>query len=644
MATIVTAKSIDTSSVVLSKPITAVAAAQTQTTASNLVQNQGTAGSNPSSGNPPQGFAGPTPSLPAPSKPSADSLAPSTPANKAATINQTLGLVDQNTAVQTLAGIGTGTSATQSERDRLTDLQGATGKTNQPAFDQGFPSKPAGLASNPVASRPTTGATSQPGSTGESGNSITSVGSGGSKGSPDSVNTSGGSAAVFNPMDQFKGGSVGGPLGAAAASGTKTLADLDKTGMIAGEWVGGTYLYDHKDVSEVLLKSAESAGALAGILAVTPLAEVGAVVGAGAGVMAIASAAIDAYYYKEDTQKKLEATPGGGAGMPDPENTGSNVNITTQTLLDQLNAAKAGKPASQGGGGDVTPATNSGIDAVTRDGSIAANQSSLQGRNLFGQPVNPALDNVSGGNKGLNGFSGSNGAGVINPGNEAGSPVGDSRFQQDPAKALGGNTPAPAGPSLPTAQSSPSEQSSSVSTTLAAGVRNLTLTGTATINGSGNALDNQITGNGAANELRGLDGNDSLTGQGGNDLLDGGSGRDLLSGGTGADRFRFSGSGGFGTSQADRITDFNRSEGDRIEISRSGFGLAADAVLSFQVVRTEADLNQALSSSSLLIQDLRDGSLLFNQNGIAAGMGQGGLFGQVQQALTLQGSDFSLIA
>ncbi|WP_236711406.1 family 16 glycosylhydrolase [Novosphingobium barchaimii] len=68
---------------------------------------------------------------------------------------------------------------------------------------------------------------------------------------------------------------------------------------------------------------------------------------------------------------------------------------------------------------------------------------------------------------------------------------------------------------------------STVTYTLTANVENLRLSGTANINGTGNAEDNRIIGNAGVNVLTGLAGNDYLDGAGGLDTLVGGKGDDI---------------------------------------------------------------------------------------------------------------------
>ncbi|MGZ2412026.1 serralysin [Sphingomonas sp. F9_3S_D5_B_2] len=70
---------------------------------------------------------------------------------------------------------------------------------------------------------------------------------------------------------------------------------------------------------------------------------------------------------------------------------------------------------------------------------------------------------------------------------------------------------------------------------LSANVENLTLTGTAAIDGTGSNDANLITGNSGANRISGSGGNDLLYGNAGNDTLDGGVGLDKMFGGVGND-------------------------------------------------------------------------------------------------------------
>ncbi len=81
---------------------------------------------------------------------------------------------------------------------------------------------------------------------------------------------------------------------------------------------------------------------------------------------------------------------------------------------------------------------------------------------------------------------------------------------------------------------------SSVSYTLAEHVENLTLTGTASVSGVGNELDNLLVGTSGNNTLNGNGGNDTLDGQAGIDQLLGGAGNDvyLFGRGYGSDRVR----------------------------------------------------------------------------------------------------------
>jgi Ca2+-binding RTX toxin-like protein len=131
----------------------------------------------------------------------------------------------------------------------------------------------------------------------------------------------------------------------------------------------------------------------------------------------------------------------------------------------------------------------------------------------------------------------------------------------------------------------------SVTHTLGVRIENLTLTGTAAINGTGNGLNNTLTGNSAANVLSGLDGNDTLLGGAGNDTLNGGNGNDVLTGGSGRDQL----TGGAGNDRFDynAVSESPTSTGRDVITGFAGAG----TVLGDQIDLRDIDANVLVSGN-----------------------------------------------
>ena len=92
----------------------------------------------------------------------------------------------------------------------------------------------------------------------------------------------------------------------------------------------------------------------------------------------------------------------------------------------------------------------------------------------------------------------------------------------------------------------------------------------------GNFQDDVITGGEGADRLFGGQGNDVVRGGGGGDALYGNLGDDVLTGGAGADRFVIANLIMGVNSGADRITDFDAGEGDRIALNGQTYTAQGD--------------------------------------------------------------------
>ena len=150
-------------------------------------------------------------------------------------------------------------------------------------------------------------------------------------------------------------------------------------------------------------------------------------------------------------------------------------------------------------------------------------------------------------------------------------------------------------------------------------IENLTLLGTAAINGTGNTLANRITGNSAANVLDGGLGADTLIGGLGNDKLNGGVGLDTLSGGGGNDTFVFN-TALNATTNRETIIDFVAIN-DVIHLENTGVGLfttLAAGALNAAFFKANAT-GTATDANDRVVYNTTTGALIYDSNGNAAG-------------------------
>nr|WP_321271534.1 retention module-containing protein [uncultured Tolumonas sp.] len=107
----------------------------------------------------------------------------------------------------------------------------------------------------------------------------------------------------------------------------------------------------------------------------------------------------------------------------------------------------------------------------------------------------------------------------------------------------------------------------------------------------GSSLDDTLSGNSTDNIINGGAGNDHINGGSGNDTIIGGTGNDILTGGTGVDVFKWTSEDIHtpGVAFTDTITDFSRTEGDKLDLSAVLSGDTNDNLSNFLTFSTSGN-------------------------------------------------------
>jgi serralysin len=156
----------------------------------------------------------------------------------------------------------------------------------------------------------------------------------------------------------------------------------------------------------------------------------------------------------------------------------------------------------------------------------------------------------------------------------------------------------------------------------------------------GDLGNDSLYGGNDNDSLSGGSGNDSLNGGNGNDILNGGLGIDTLVGSSGQDTF-----GGFNVSNIDIVTDFATGV-DKISLEKTSFStlqsLVGNAFSNLAEFAVVTNASNVAISKALIVYNSQDGTLTYNANRDAIGLGDGGTFLKIGSGLNLTATDFRI--
>lgn len=165
---------------------------------------------------------------------------------------------------------------------------------------------------------------------------------------------------------------------------------------------------------------------------------------------------------------------------------------------------------------------------------------------------------------------------------------------------------------------------------------------------TGQTGNDSLTGGDGNDYLNGNEGNDTLIGSGGNDIFLVNPGNDRLTGGLGADKFTYNTKATFAKTAVglDTITDFIRSQGDKIVLDKTTFNKISSNPgngfsTSSKFVAKTSNLDTSVAD---IVYNSATGELFYNQNGSAVGYGTGGKFLVFSNKPILGTSDFIIQA